>query len=104
MLTKYNGYIWPLVNDLPRTSGQEDMGITNVILNVCDKLNLKENNLLAESEKGFVYKAMQEKCSNDASICAYDQATRNVVNLGTFSTDLDIDVKDEGTSHLRYVF
>lgn len=104
VLTKYNGDYWPLVNDLPTntTSRPNSMDLTNVILNVCDKLNLKENNLLVE--KSFVYKEMQEKCSRDSSICAYDQTTKSAVNLGTFSTDLDMDVKDEGTGHLRYAF
>ncbi len=100
VLTKYNGNYWPLVNDV---SGQ-DLGFTNVVLNVCDKLNLNEDNLLVGNEASPIYKELQQKCSRDASICAYDQRTKRVVNLGAFSADLDMDVKDEGTGHLRYVF
>ena len=99
VLTKYNGHYWPVVNGMI----DKNIEFSNIILNVCDKLNLNEKNSVNIEQEGSEYKAMLEKCSRDASICAYDKIKGKVRNLGTFLSDPIMSQKNEGTDNLRLV-
>ena len=71
---------------------------TNIILNVCDKLQLTND---AQSNDDLNLRALTEKCSRKSSICAFNQQTGVVSNLGQYTEDLSFDVQ---SNSLRLVY
>jgi hypothetical protein len=102
-LTRQNGQFWSLINSTP---SKTDAVYTNIILNVCDdlKLDLLDGDKV-EPDSLSTINLMKQKCSKQASICAYDKKTNEISNLGVFSTDLAMDTSSSnGLEHLKLVY
>ncbi len=93
-LIRPSGQFWPVFNLNDANSAQK-VPYTNIILNVCENLDLNPDD---PSVRLF-----HEKCSKKASVCAYDQKTGQVTNLGVFSQDLSVN-NDSLTNNLRLIY
>lgn len=96
-LTKSDGQFWSVIGDYDRGA---KIPFTHVILNVCAGLNL--NSLVAVESK--VVRAMKLQCRGQTSVCAFNNYTGVVSNLGEFRRDLDLHTDELGTSYLRLIY
>lgn len=93
-LTKSNGNFWSIMNQ------DKSMPYSHLILNVCGQIDLTAEN----SPSNSIIQKIKEKCSREASICAYNSQTDKVTSLGQFTTDLEMFKPEFGLEYLRLVY